>query len=394
MTAPVASEYDAPLCGLRVVALEQAVAGPLCTRHLGDLGADVVKIERPDGGDLARGYDSVVHGESAYFAWLNRGKRSVVLDLADAAGFAALEGLLGTADVFVHNLGPHSVDRKGLDWDALHRRWPSLISCGISGYGTEGPDAHRKGFDLLIQAESALVSVTGSPDAPAKVGVSIADISSGMYAFSSVLAALILRARTGEGVRIDVAMLDCLAEWMTQPLYHRIYGGFEPPRTGLFHNSICPYGPYPVAHGKTVNIGVQTAAQWRAFCVRVLDQPELVDDARFRTNERRVANRASLELIVVEHLRTIEAAPLIATLEAADIPCGVVNDVAGLAAHVQLSSRDRWFEVGSPSGPITALVPPFNLFGVARPTGDVPALGQHTLEVLAELTAAGGVAPK
>jgi crotonobetainyl-CoA:carnitine CoA-transferase CaiB-like acyl-CoA transferase len=382
-----ATALPAPLDGIRVVALEHAVAGPLCTRHLGDLGADVIKIERPGGGDMARGYDSVVHGESAYFAWLNRGKRSVVLDLADATGFGALEALVENADIFVHNLGPGAVERLGLGWDALHHRWPRLISCGISGYGTEGPDAHRKGFDLLIQGESALVSVTGSSDAPAKVGISIADISSGMYALSSVLAALLVRSRTGEGVRIDIAMLDCLAEWMMQPLYHRIYGGFEPPRTGLLHNAICPYGPYPVAHGKTVNIGVHTAAQWRAFCVRVLDRPDLVEDQHYRTNELRVANRATLEPIVEERLRTIEAATLMETLVAADVPCGVVNDVAGLADHVQLSSRDRWFEVGSPTGPIKALVPPFNLVSVARPTGDVPALGQHTLEVLAELSA-------
>ncbi|MBJ7610027.1 MAG: CoA transferase [Candidatus Dormibacteraeota bacterium] len=382
----------APLDGIRVVALEQAVAGPLCTRHLGDLGADVIKIERPGGGDLARGYDSVVHGESAYFAWLNRAKRSVVLDLTAAPDFAALEGLLGTADVFVHNLGPSAVDRMGLAWETLHDRWPQLISCGISGYGTDGPGAHRKGFDLLIQGESALVSVTGNADAPAKVGISIADISSGMYAFSSILAALILRGRTGEGLRIDVAMLDCLAEWMTHPLYHRMYGGKEPPRTGLFHNSICPYGPYPVTDGKTVNVGVHTPGQWRAFCTRVLDRPDLIEDERYHTNERRVANRATLEPIIVERLRTVEASALLEMLEAADIPCGVVNDVAGLADHVQLSSRDRWFEVGSPSGPIKALVPPFNLSGVAHSTGGVPGLGQHTQEVLAELAAAQAAA--
>ena len=380
-----ATEVAGPLDGLRVVALEQAVSGPLCTRHLGDLGAEIIKIERPDGGDLARAYDSVVHGESAYFAWLNRGKRSVALDLRTADAFAALEALLDTADVFVHNLGPGAVDRMGLDWDTLHARWPGLISCGITGYGTAGPDAHRKGFDLLIQGESGLASVTGSPDAPAKVGISIADISSGMYAFSSVLAALLLRARTGEGVRIDIAMLDCLAEWMTHPLYHRLYGGAEPPRTGLFHNAICPYGPYPVAGGDTVNIGVHTAAQWRAFCTRVLQQPELVDDPRYATNELRVANRSTLEPLVVESLRRYEAGALITTLEDADIPCGVVNDVAGLAEHVQLTSRDRWFEVGSPSGPIRALVPPFNLAGVARATGGVPALGEHTAAILGPL---------
>jgi len=377
-----------PLDGVRVIALEQAVAGPLCTRHLGDLGAEVIKVERPAGGDLARGYDSVVHGESAYFVWLNRGKRSVVLDLSPGGpGVASLEALLDGADVFVHNLGPGAVDRMGLNWDTLHRRWPRLISCGISGYGTEGPGAHRKGFDLLLQGESGLVSVTGNPDAPAKVGISIADISSGMYALSSVLAALLLRSRTGEGVRVDIAMLDCLAEWMMHPLYHRIYGGAEPPRTGLFHNAICPYGPYPVAHGKAVNIGVHSDAQWRAFCTTVLERPELIEDPHYRSNELRVINRGTLEPMIIERLRTIDATTLTAILEAADIPCGVVNDVAGLADHVQLAERGRWFEVGSPSGPIKALVPPFNLSGVARPSGPVPALGQHTLEVLTELAA-------
>lgn len=270
----------------------------------------------------------------------------------------------------------------------MHRRWPRLISCGISGYGTEGPGAHRKGFDLLIQGESALVSVTGSPDEPAKVGISIADISSGMYALSSVLAALLLRSQTREGTRIDIAMLDCRAEWMMHPLYHRIYSGRAPARTGLRHNTICPYGAYPVAGGRTVNIGVHTPAQWHAFCVSVLDDPSLVDDPRFRTNELWVANRATLEPIIEARLASVETDALVQLLEASDIPWGVVNDVRGLAEHVQLRARDHWFEVGSPSGPIQALRPPFNLMGVPLVAGAVPALGEHTLAVLAEIDGA------
>jgi acyl-CoA dehydrogenase len=374
-----------PLCGLRVVALEQAVAAPLCTRHLVDLGADVVKIERPGGGDFARGYDSIVHGDSAYFVWLNRGKRSVVLDLASDAGLAALEGLLARADVVVHNLGPGGIERLGLGWDHLHARWPWLIACGITAYGTSGPQAQRKGFDLLIQGEAGVVSVTGSPSEPAKVGISIADISSGMYALSAVLAALLQRHRTGEGIRIDIAMLDCLAEWMMTPLYHRMYTGQEPVRTGMRHNSICPYGPYPVAGGRMVNLAVHTAAQWQAFCTGLLEDPGLVQDPRYRTNELRVTNRVSLERLVEERLATRDLPTVLRALDAGDIPYGVVNDVAGLAAHVQLASRDRWFDVSTPTGPVPALRPPFNLAGVDMPTGNVPALGEHTNEVLAEL---------
>jgi crotonobetainyl-CoA:carnitine CoA-transferase CaiB-like acyl-CoA transferase len=386
-----------PLAGVRVVALEQAVAAPLCTRHLADLGADVVKVERVDGGDLARGYDSVVGGESAYFVWLNRGKRSVVLDVKVPAGRAVLEALLGRADVFVHNLGPGAVDRLGLGWEALHARWPALISCAISGYGLDGPYRERKAFDLLLQGESGLLSVTGTPEAPAKVGVSIADIGAGMYAFAAVLTALYERASSGQGRPIDISMLECLAEWMMQPIYHQLYGGGQPPRTGTRHATIVPYGPFRTGGG-LVNLAVQTEGQWDRLCRIVLERPELVADPRFCTNERRVANRAALEPLVETVLAGKPHEGVVARLEQADVPHGTVNDVAGLVAHPQLAARGRWVEVDTPSGRVPALAHPLNIGGCAAPAaaaaaaGRVPALGEHTAEVCRELRLAGELA--
>jgi crotonobetainyl-CoA:carnitine CoA-transferase CaiB-like acyl-CoA transferase len=369
------------------VALEQAVAAPFCTRHLADLGADVVKVERVDGGDLARGYDSVVGGESAYFVWLNRGKRSVALDVKAPAGRTVLEALLERADVFVHNLGPGAVDRLGLGWDALHARWPALISCAISGYGRDGPYRERKAFDLLLQGEAGLLSVTGTPEAPARVGISIADISAGMYAFAAVLTALYERASGGQGRLIDISMLECLAEWMTQPIYHQLYGGGPPPRTGTHHATIVPYGPYRTGGG-WVNLAVQTEGQWERLCRVVLRRPELVADPRFGTNERRVVNRAALEPLVESVLAAEPHGEVVDRLERADVPHGTVNDVAGLVAHPQLAARGRWIAVDTPAGRVPALAHPLNLegiAGVAGPAGRVPALGEHTAEVCREL---------
>jgi itaconate CoA-transferase len=386
-----------PLAGVRVVALEQAVAAPFCTRHLADLGADVVKVERVDGGDLARGYDSVVGGESAYFVWLNRGKRSVALDVKAPAGRAVLEALLGRADVFVHNLGPGAVDRLGLGWEALHARWPALISCAISGYGLDGPYRERKAFDLLLQGESGLLSLTGAPETPARVGISIADIGAGMYAFAAVLTALYERASSGQGRLIDISMLECLAEWMMQPIYHQLFGGAQPPRTGMRHATIVPYGPFRTGGG-WVNLAVQTEGQWERLCRAVLRRPELVANPRFCTNERRVANRAALEPIVEAILAGEPHAGVMARLEQADVPHGAVNDVAGLVAHPQLAARGRWIEVDTPAGRVPALAPPLNLGGCAGPggaaraAGRVPALGEHTAEVCRELGLPGGLA--
>ncbi|MFQ5854709.1 MAG: CaiB/BaiF CoA transferase family protein [Anaerolineae bacterium] len=374
-----------PLADIRVVALEQAVSAPLCTRHLADLGANVIKIERPDGGDFARHYDSVAKGQSAYFLWLNRGKRSVVLNVKDSAEYAVLETLLEQADVFVHNLGPGAVDRLGLGWESIHPRWPRLISCSISGYGQDGPYRDRKAFDLLLQGESGVISVTGTSEEPAKVGISIADISAGMYAFSAILVALYERERTGKGQLIDVSMLECLAEWMMAPAYHQLYGGAAPPRTGMRHNMIVPYGPYRVGDGSWVNLAVQNEGQWERFCNVVLRRPDLVENPRFWTNELRVKHRAELESLIEEVLAEDTRGSVTERLEAADVPFGALNDVADLLDHPQLAARDRWFEVDSPSGPVRVLAHPFNLLGVSQKAGAIPALGEHTEEVYREL---------
>ncbi|HEY5086935.1 MAG TPA: CaiB/BaiF CoA-transferase family protein [Gemmatimonadaceae bacterium] len=381
----------APLRGIRVVALEQAVAGPLCTRHLVDLGADVIKIERPGGGDFSRSYDSVVHGESAYFVWLNRGKRSVVLDLKSANDRVVVDSLLESADVLVSNLGPGALERLGLGWDAVHAQWPQLISCTITGYGTEGPLRNRKAFDLLVQGEAALFAITGAPEQPAKVGLPIADISGGMYALSGVLAALFQRESTGLGTRIDIAMLDCIAEWMTPILYHREYTGKEPERSGVMHATICPYGPYRVGGGQaTVNIAVQNQRQWRAFCTFVLERPDLVDDDRFRSNEARVRHRDELEILIDEFLAAVPLTAVLASLDRADIPWAEVNDVGALLDHPQLRARARWTQVDTPSGLASALRSPLDARDSNVSTLAVPALGEHTSEVLEQYAQASG----
>lgn len=373
-----------PLEGLRVVALEQVVTGPLCTRHLADLGADVVKIERRDGGDLARRYDTVVKGQSAYFVWLNRGKRSIALDVTAPGDRATLEALLGRADVFVHNLGPGAVERLGLGWDALQARWPRLISCAISGYGADGPYRERKAYDLLIQAEAGVLDVTGTEDAPAKVGISIADIAGAMYACTSILAALRLRDGDGIGRRIDISLFDCLAEWMMQPAYHQIYGGAAPGRTGTRHATIVPYGPYRCADGE-VMLAVQNEGQWERLCRDVLGRPELLEDARFTTNERRVRAREMLEPLIEEALRALPRADAEGRLAGADVPSGARGTVADLVAHPQLAERGRWQPVATPAGEVRGLVPPFNIAGVHAPMGAVPALDEHGDAIREEL---------
>ena len=373
-----------PLAGLGVVALEQAVAGPFASRQLADLGADVIKIERPQGGDSARGFDAAVNGVSAYFAWLNRGKRSVVLDLKREHDRAIGASLLARADVFVHNLAPGAVERLGFGYDDIARENPGLVWCGISGYGPDGPLREKKAYDMLVQAESGVVSVTGSPDSPAKVGVSIADIASGMYAYSSILAALLRRGRTGMGGRIDIAMLDCLAEWMTPALSVWQGTGRVPARVGVRHNMIVPYGAYACADG-SVLFAVQTQREWRRFCAQVMDSPALEADPRFATNEDRLANRAELEGIIEGRFRAMARADVIDRLERADIPTGAVNDVPDVVAHPQLTSRGRWRTVTVGGASAQALLPPHNLQGASPRMDAVPALGQHTAEVLGEL---------
>ncbi|HBY96336.1 MAG TPA: carnitine dehydratase, partial [Chloroflexi bacterium] len=347
-----------PLADVRVVALEQAVSAPLCTRHLADMGADVVKLERPDGGDFARRYDTVVHGQSAYFVWLNRGKRSVTLDVKAPADQPLLEALLARADVFVHNLGPGVIDRLGLGWEVLHERWPRLISCGISGYGSEGPYTHRKAFDLLVQGESGLPSITGTPEEPVKVGISIADIGAGLYAFSAILVALYERVHTGEGRMIDISMLECLAEWMMVPAYYQLYSGAPPARMGMRHNMIVPYGPYRVGDGSIINLAVQNEGQWRRLCELVLCRPELADDPRFRRNHLRLEHREVLEAMIEESLVGETGESVRARLDVADVPHGTLNDLEGLLAHPQLAARQRWFDIESPAGAVRALAHP------------------------------------
>ncbi|HKV88103.1 MAG TPA: CaiB/BaiF CoA-transferase family protein [Candidatus Dormibacteraeota bacterium] len=372
----------APLSGLRVVAIEQAVAAPLCTRHLGDLGADVIKVEQPGTGDFARQFDSVVKGQSTHFVWLNRGKRSIALDLRSPDGARTINALLDRADVFVHNLGPGAIDRLGLGWDSLQGRRPGLIHCSIGGYATEGPYRDRKSFDALVQGESGVMSVTGTEAQIAKVGLSVADISGAMYALAAVLAALHERERTGRGKRIEISMLDCMAEWMMPFVYQQVYTGLAPRRAGARHAMIVPYGPFRASDGVLVNLAVQNAGQWERLCENVIDRPDLLRAARFATNELRVRHRDELEPIIEQVVSTMTSGEIEARLAQFDVPYGRVNSVEGLSKHPQLAGR--WFEVASVGGPVLALAHPFA--GPSRQARrPVPALGEHTEEILAEL---------
>jgi itaconate CoA-transferase len=385
------------LSGIVVVAVEQAVAAPFATRQLADLGARVIKVERPGAGDFARGYDRAVLGESSYFVWLNRGKESIQLDVKSDRGRAVLQALLGRADVFVQNLAPGAAQRLGLAAGQLRARFPQLITCAISGYGPEGPYRQKKAYDLLVQCEAGLLSVTGTPEAPAKPGISVADIAAGMYAFTGVLTALYERERTGEATSFDVAMLDALGEWMSQPFYYSVYGGQPARRTGARHSSISPYGPYTVADGGQVFIGVQNEREWATLCDKILGQPQLADDERFRTNPERVAHDGELTAIIEAALASVPAGQLENLLDGAGIANARLRTVAEFAAHPQLAARDRWREAGTPAGPVRALLPPVSVHGREAAIGDVPAVGQHTAAILAELGLApggqGGAAP-
>jgi itaconate CoA-transferase len=374
-------EEQLPLSGIRVVALEQAVAAPFCSRQLADMGADVVKVERPDGGDFARSYDGALNGLSAYFAWLNRGKRSITLDLKEERDCAVFARLVEHADILIHNLAPGAVERLGFGYDQLAEAHPRLIWCGISGYGPDGPYRDKKAYDLLVQAESGVVSLTGSSDAPAKVGISIADIGSGLYAYSSILAALLQRGQTGRGGRIDISMLECLTEWVMPPLYSWQGTGTIPGRAGLRHNMVVPYGAYG-----SVIFAIQNEREWRRFCEQVLELPELADDSRFAGNAGRLENRAELETLIESHFAQYTRREILARLEKAGIASGAVNDVAEVASHPQLQARARWAQVDSPVGPIAALLPPHNLQNAPPRMGAVPALGEHTDEILRELS--------
>jgi len=370
-----------PLDGLTVVAFEQAVAAPFATRQLADLGARVIKVER-DSGDFARGYDTKVDGLASYFVWLNRSKESVVLNLKDEAGLAAARRLVVGADVVVQNLAPGAMDRLGLGPTQALGLNPSLVYVSISGYGSTGPYSDKKAYDLLVQCEAGLLSITGTPDVPSKVGVSIADIAAGMYAYTGVLSALLQRGRTGAGQVIEVSMLEALAEWMGQPYLYARYGGEAPPRTGAAHATIAPYGPFACADG-AIFLAVQNEREWGRFCVDVLRMGEIVDDARFAGNARRVANRAELQAVIEPLFAGITRAEALARLDAAGIANAELRDLHGLAEHPQLEARDRWHDVGSPVGPIRVMVPPVTAPWEYR-MAPVPSLGEHTARILAE----------
>ena len=355
------------------------------TRQLAELGARVIKIERPQGGDPARGYDATVKGLSSHFAWVNRSKESLTLDVKHAASKAVLDKLLSKADVFLHNLAPGAVERLGLGADELRKRQPRLIWCGISGYGPAGPYAKKKAYDLLVQCEAGMLSVTGTPETPVKAGIPAADIAAGMYAFSSILAALVRRERSGEGATIDVTMLESLGEWMGFPALFTAYGGSAPPRSGPYHSTIVPYGPFVAGDGETVFLSVQNEREFVAFCEKVLHNAALVQDPRFSSSPARFRNREAFHGEVNKVFSRLESGEVIARLESADIANARLNDMGQFWRHPQLAARERWAKVGVPGGAIDMLKPPFNLSGFEPRMEAIPALGAHSRAILAEL---------
>jgi itaconate CoA-transferase len=376
-----ARDRPLPLDGLLVVSIEQAVAAPFAARQLADLGARVVKVERPDGGDFARSWDEVVRGMSAYFAWLNRGKESVTADLKEAEDRELVESLVAQADVYIQNLAPGAAERLDLGAAQLVGRYPRLVACDLSGYGAGGPYGAKKAYDLLIQCEAGLVSATGTGSDPAKVGISIADIAGGMYAFSGILTALYERERTGEGSAFEVSLFDALAEWMSHPAYYGHYRGEDLRRSGTSHASIAPYGPFPTAGGSEVNLAIQNEREWRTFCEQIVEREELLEDERFTGNANRVANREALEAIVAEALADLELDELVRRLEQTRLAYGLMRTASELVEHPQLTARDRWRTVGSPVGDVLALLPPVTESDREPAMGDIPALGQHDQSV-------------
>ncbi|MFF8276434.1 CaiB/BaiF CoA transferase family protein [Streptomyces lateritius] len=380
------STQPLPLEGVTVVAVEQAVAAPFATRQLADLGARVVKIERPDGGDFARGYDTAARGLASHFVWCNRGKESVAVDLKDGRGRDLVHRLVAGADVFVQNLAQGAAARLGLDAATLCAAHPRLIAVDISGYGPGGPYAHKRAYDMLVQCEAGLVSVTGTEERPVKSGIPAADIAAGMYAYAGVLAALVRRGTTGRGGPVEVSLLDALAEWMGHPLHHVMHGGTAPARTALAHAVIAPYDAYPTADGSMVLLSVQNDREWRRLAEQVLARPELADDPAFATNTARVAGRSATDAVVAEALAPLTAAEALVRLDAAGVACARLNTVADLAEHPQLGARDRWRPVDSPVGPLRSLLPPVTFPDGPEPRMDrIPALGQDTDAVLEEL---------
>ena len=374
-----------PLDDITVVSLEHAIAAPFCTRQLADLGARVIKVERPGSGDFARDYDARTQGLASHFVWVNRSKESLTLDLKQPAALDVLKQLLATADVLVQNLAPGAAARMGLGYDALSVANPRLIVCDISGYGNDGPYRDKKAYDLLIQSEAGFLSVTGTPDEPCKAGNSIADIAAGMYAYTGILSALMQRQKTGQGSHIDVSMLEALGEWMGFPLYYAYEGQPPPMRSGASHATIYPYGPFQAGDGKTVMLGLQNEREWKLFCDKVLLQPALAADPRFSSNARRHENRDALRQLIVEAFAQLTAEQVIARLDEAQIANAHVNAMADVWAHPQLHARDRFRSVGSPAGPIDALLPPAANSSFTYRMDPVPAIGEHSEAILREL---------
>ena len=374
-----------PLEGIIVVALEQAVAAPFATRQLADLGARVIKVERPEIGDFARSYDETVKGLASHFVWLNRSKESLTLDLKEDEAKEALHRLVARADVFVQNLAPGASGRLGFGAEDLRERHPRLIVCGVSGYGATGPYRDKKAYDLLVQCEAGLVSITGTPETPSKVGISVADIAAGMYAFSGILTALVRREKTGEGATLDVSMLEALGEWMGFPAYFSDYGGEEPKRSGASHASIAPYGPFECGDGEIVFLGIQNEREWARFCEEVLDRPSIAEDERFASNSQRVANRADLHAEIEGVFSRLTEEQAIERLEGANVANARMRSVRQFLDHPQLEARDRWRKVDSPAGPLRALLPPATLADTEPVMKPVPGVGEHTEEILSAI---------
>jgi crotonobetainyl-CoA:carnitine CoA-transferase CaiB-like acyl-CoA transferase len=378
-------DANLPLEGITLVSLEQAVAAPFATRQLADLGARVIKVERPGVGDFARGYDETVMGMSSHFVWLNRSKESLALDLRQGEAREILRRLVARSDVFVQNLAPGSAGRLGLGADELRGEHPHLVYCSISGYGEGGPYTQKKAYDLLVQCEAGLVSITGTPETPSKVGISAADIAAGMYAYSGILSALFRRERTGEGATLEVSMLEALAEWMGFPAYFAGYGGEEPRRSGAAHAAIAPYGPFACADGEIVFLGIQNEREWKKFCEEVLGREGMAEDQRFDKNSRRVENRDELHAEIESVFSGLSSGGIIERLEGAGVANARMRTVRQFLDHPQLEARDRWREFGSPVGPLRGLLPPATLAGMEPVMAPIPEVGEHNEKIFAQL---------
>lgn len=374
-----------PLEGLTVISLEQAVAAPFATRQLADLGARVIKVERPGKGDFARDYDNKVNGMSSHFTWLNRTKESICLDLKSEEGKEILERLLNKADIFVHNLAPGAIERLGYDKDNIKRKFPNIINCRISGYGDYGPYTYKKAYDLLIQCEAGLVSITGTEESPAKSGISIADIAAGMYAYSGILTALIKRNINGEGEYIEISMLEALAEWMGYPIYYSMYSKDQPKRTGTDHATIYPYGSFSLKDGKSIFIAIQNEREWMNFCESVIKEPDLAQNRLFNSNSNRVENRSELAEILINKFKKISSKEIVKILDEEKIANAILNNIDDLINHPQLEARNRWRKLNSPVGKINILIPPITFSSITNKFAPIPSVGEHTQDILNEL---------